>query len=169
MVSGSPSSFVFTIGSRPSFRALRSCLSQGHPSLEVVVIDDGSADGTAQVLVSIEDSRVRVVTHLRTVGSARPGRSRGLVPTPDGNHDRGGVLLPRGSRGPIEDTSFPVATSRSPIAADVERRSCVRHWLPHHFIDQGKRRPARCKVSHGTAPCASRALHRGGAAGSEEA
>jgi glycosyltransferase involved in cell wall biosynthesis len=54
-------------------RALRSCLSQAQTSLEVIVIDDGSTDGTAQTLASIEDPRVRVVTHPenRGVGAAR--------------------------------------------------------------------------------------------------
>jgi glycosyltransferase involved in cell wall biosynthesis len=40
--------------------AIQSALAQTHTNLEILVIDDGSTDGTWQQLQSIEDSRVRI-------------------------------------------------------------------------------------------------------------
>lgn len=44
-------------------RAIRSVLSQTHPEVEAVVVDDGSQDGTADVVrgLAAEDERVRLV------------------------------------------------------------------------------------------------------------
>ena len=46
-------------------RAIASVLAQRHVALELVVVDDGSTDGTAELLAAIDDLRVRV---LRTAG-----------------------------------------------------------------------------------------------------
>ncbi len=40
-------------------RAVRSVLNQSYTSLELLVVDDGSTDGTAEVMKGFEDSRVR--------------------------------------------------------------------------------------------------------------
>jgi hypothetical protein len=42
-------------------RALESCLSQDHGSFEVVVVDDGSTDGSADAIETCSDPRVRLV------------------------------------------------------------------------------------------------------------
>lgn len=51
--------------------ALRSALEQSHRAIEVVVGDDGSTDGTAQILdtVAASDPRVRVVRHPTNLGA----------------------------------------------------------------------------------------------------
>jgi glycosyltransferase involved in cell wall biosynthesis len=52
-------------------RAVASALAQSMPSLEVIVVDDASPDGTARVLESLRgDERVRVVTLARNGGAA---------------------------------------------------------------------------------------------------
>jgi glycosyltransferase involved in cell wall biosynthesis len=50
--------------------ALPSALGQERVELEVVVVDDGSTDGTEARLAALDDSRVRVVRHERALGVA---------------------------------------------------------------------------------------------------
>jgi glycosyltransferase involved in cell wall biosynthesis len=54
-------------------RALTSVLEQGLSDLEVIVVDDGSADRTAEVVAQISDPRVRYAPlgHNRGIGAAR--------------------------------------------------------------------------------------------------
>jgi glycosyltransferase involved in cell wall biosynthesis len=40
--------------------------------LQIIVVDDGSSDGSDKVLGALEDSTVRVITHSRTRARARP-------------------------------------------------------------------------------------------------
>jgi glycosyltransferase involved in cell wall biosynthesis len=49
--------------------ALKQTLAVDYPcDVEVIVVNDGSRDGTAEVLERIDDARVRVVTHQRNQG-----------------------------------------------------------------------------------------------------
>jgi cellulose synthase/poly-beta-1,6-N-acetylglucosamine synthase-like glycosyltransferase len=53
--------------------ALRSALDQSYRDIEVIIGDDASTDGTADVLASVAaaDARVRVVRHDTNVGATR--------------------------------------------------------------------------------------------------
>jgi len=44
-------------------RTLKSLLDQTYPDWECVVVDDGSTDGTLEVLAQFDDPRIRVVVH----------------------------------------------------------------------------------------------------------
>lgn len=58
-------------------QALRSVRRQTHGPLEVIVVDDGSDDGTAQVVDGVRDIQVKYVRHDRTLG-ASAARNSGL-------------------------------------------------------------------------------------------
>lgn len=49
-------------------RCLASCLGQEFDDFEVVLVDDGSTDATAQVVEAIDDPRLRVVRHAQNRG-----------------------------------------------------------------------------------------------------
>jgi glycosyltransferase involved in cell wall biosynthesis len=56
--------------------ALKQALAVDYPcEIELVVVDDGSRDGTADVLDRIDDPRVRVVTHSRNAGKGAAVRT----------------------------------------------------------------------------------------------
>jgi glycosyltransferase involved in cell wall biosynthesis len=57
---------------------LRSLLAQTGVELEVVVVDDGSADSTSAVVVGFHDSRLRAVQNAEPHGVSR-ARNRGIV------------------------------------------------------------------------------------------
>ena len=59
--------------------SIRSALSQSLREIEVIVVDDGSDDGTAQILdrLRAEDARVRVIT-LSENGGVANARNRGV-------------------------------------------------------------------------------------------
>ncbi|MFG2056202.1 glycosyltransferase family 2 protein [Micromonospora sp. NPDC048930] len=49
--------------------ALKQALAVDYPcEIELVVVDDGSRDGTAEVLGRVDDARLRVITHQRNAG-----------------------------------------------------------------------------------------------------
>jgi glycosyltransferase involved in cell wall biosynthesis len=49
-------------------RALRSILGQTYTDLDIIIVDDGSTDGTQELLRGISDSRVRILRHERNRG-----------------------------------------------------------------------------------------------------
>ncbi len=55
-------------------RALHSVLLQGFDDLEVIVVDDGSTDGSAAQVLAIDDVRIRLITQ----ANAGPGRARNV-------------------------------------------------------------------------------------------
>jgi glycosyltransferase involved in cell wall biosynthesis len=58
--------------------ALRSALGQREVEVEVVVIDEGSRDGTRALLAGIEDPRLRTIRHEEPVGVSA-ARNRGIA------------------------------------------------------------------------------------------
>jgi glycosyltransferase involved in cell wall biosynthesis len=59
-------------------RAVASVLGQSHADLELIVVDDGSADATAEVLAAVEDPRLRVIRRPRR-GGAAAARNAGIA------------------------------------------------------------------------------------------
>ncbi|MDQ1535079.1 MAG: hypothetical protein QOF28_2840, partial [Actinomycetota bacterium] len=59
-------------------RTVSNILQQSGPPIEVLVVDDGSDDDTAQYLAAITDHRVRLLRHVRPLGVSA-ARNRGVA------------------------------------------------------------------------------------------
>ena len=59
-------------------RCVRSCTQQTFEDFEIVVVDDASTDGTARVVIAIDEPRLRVVTHDRNRGIS-PARATAVA------------------------------------------------------------------------------------------
>lgn len=57
-------------------RAIESCLNQTYKDIEVIVVDDGSSDGTKEVIATIDDNRLRYV--YQDNAGACAARNRGI-------------------------------------------------------------------------------------------
>ena len=58
--------------------AIQSILDQTYPHFELIVVDDGSTDDTADVVGKFKDDRVRLIRHPKNVGVAA-GRNTGMT------------------------------------------------------------------------------------------
>jgi glycosyltransferase involved in cell wall biosynthesis len=58
--------------------AVQSVLAQGHAELEVIVVDDGSTDGTADALAAVRERDPRVVYVRQEHAGVAPARNRAL-------------------------------------------------------------------------------------------
>lgn len=68
-------------------RVVNSCLSQGFSDFEIIVVDDGSQDGSCQAVEAIHDTRVILLRHNFNRGVC-PARNTGIA------HARGEWILP---------------------------------------------------------------------------
>jgi glycosyltransferase involved in cell wall biosynthesis len=59
-------------------RALRSCLEQSFTDFEIVVVDDGSSDGSVDAIRAYDDPRIRLIVHERNLGRC-PARNTAMA------------------------------------------------------------------------------------------
>ena len=153
--------------------------------VDVVVVDDGSTDGTDKVLAAIEDSTVRVVTHERNQGKGAAIRTglahaRGdlvLVQDADLEYDperlapaaRPGAQAQgqRGLRQPVHRRAQEhdaAALDRQPVPLAGHQRPLLLHAVGHGDLLQAVRPPGARRRHRRVQPVRLRARdHRQGA------
>jgi glycosyltransferase involved in cell wall biosynthesis len=109
-------------------RAVESVFRQTCQDFEIIVVDDGSADGTLQLLRSFPDQRVRILQHPTNRGAAA-ARNRGIAAA-KGTYvaflDSDDEWLPEKLAVQVED----LATTPDSLGA-----SCTGYFL--HLLDHG--------------------------------
>lgn len=55
-------------GSKYVRKSIESCLNQTYKNIELIIVDDGSTDETAQILKSYEDARIKRIRHKKNFG-----------------------------------------------------------------------------------------------------
>jgi glycosyltransferase involved in cell wall biosynthesis len=74
-------SFVIPVYNGQAFLAetLQSCIEQTHNKIEIIVVDDGSTDGTADILTHFQylDERIKVICLLKNAGRSN-ARNKGI-------------------------------------------------------------------------------------------
>jgi glycosyltransferase involved in cell wall biosynthesis len=153
-------------GERFLAEAVESVLSQTLRDLELVVVDDGSTDGTQDVLSAYRDSRMRVVAqpHRGLVGALTAGiaaASASYVARMDADDvseprrlERQVELLERRPRAGMAATWVAVV--------DEEGRELRRHVLPSEHDDLARRLLLRNPFQHGSVLLRRAALEEAG-------
>lgn len=118
-------------------RSIRSVLNQTFNDLEIIVVDDGSSDGTVSVARSIIDPRLRIHFH---------DRNRGVV-----NCLNEGISISRGkyiARMDADDMSLPERISKQ-LRIMEDEPECVMTGTGYYFLnyrdDEYKRIVPVCK------------------------
>ena len=91
-------------------RAIASCLIQDHPAFEVIVVDDGSTDGTAKRVSEIVDPRLRLLAQPVNRGVS-PARNLGV------EHARGEWIVCLDSDDELTEDALAL------MEADIKRAS----------------------------------------------
>jgi glycosyltransferase involved in cell wall biosynthesis len=110
-------------------RSIRSLLEQSYRQLEIIVVDDGSEDGTGDVVRAMarHDPRVRLVVNAQRRGAAR-ARNRGL-------HEMIGAYV---TFQDADDVSHPERIERQ-LAALIEADALICVCNSRRETEEGKR------------------------------
>ncbi|MBV0892987.1 glycosyltransferase [Paracoccus sp. Z118] len=106
-------------------RAIASCLAQSFSDFEIVVVDDGSADGTADVVEAMDDPRIRCIRQANAGASA--ARNTGAWAA------RGIYLAFLDS----DDEFLPAKLERMDAAIRAEARPDLTVWYSQLVFDRG--------------------------------
>jgi len=79
-VTSSYFSIVISVYNRAAIikRCILSCLSQSYEDYELIIVNDGSTDCTQEVVNSIQDSRIKLISHSKNLGNS-PARNTGIL------------------------------------------------------------------------------------------